>query len=154
MLKFAIRHVKWALYISILWLQTKLRISCNFWNLLKISNNFDTFPAEFGLLFIFEFPSQDPPDFTKQHLAYISRVFDVVKKVLLLAFSFKLYLHGVFLNNESIPSKVMSIFWSYVLWYFFLLYSEKNQYSLEVKAKLWFLILWFILYCYFFQLKC
>ena len=49
-------------------------------------NNFDTFSAKLGVLFIFEFSSQDPPRFTEQHLAYIFRVFDVVKKLLILAF--------------------------------------------------------------------
>ena len=69
--------------------------------MLNYFNNFNTFSAEFGVLFIFEFSSQDPPHFTEEHLGYIFRVFDVVKKLLILAFWFKLDLHGFSLNNET-----------------------------------------------------
>ena len=152
---------------SLLWNKPKLWITRNFWNLLKFFNNFVTFSAEFCLLFIFEFPSYDPRDFTEQFLAYIYRVSYVVKKVLILAFWFKLYLHCFSHNNESILSLVMPIFWCHVSWFFFLIilrekpvilifklsfhiwhtfmsiYLKKECILLQVKAKFCSSILWF-----------
>ena len=103
---------------SLLWDKLKLWITCNFWNLLQFINNFDTFSVKLGLLFIFEFPSHNPPDFTEQLLAYIYGVFNVVKKVLIVGVWFKLYFHSLLLINEGILSRVIPSFWSQVLWFF------------------------------------
>ena len=78
--------------------------------MLQFFNNFDTFSAEFDLLFIFDFAPHNPPDFTEQLLGFIYRVDNVVRKVLILTFWFKLYLHGLSGNNERIPFQVMPIF--------------------------------------------